>query len=151
MIIIKYSWGIQLDLIAPCHDILGAINRLHRSLSDKMSLEARCKRYAVLLSMARTKGANNQLALIQTSGLEERDLNSLYDKISVANLTSRYMSTIDRYRTTYLGPAFSDVIECLRRIGTPEVKAYLEDPELIMIVDLHRQSLEQPATAIDHG
>lgn len=137
------------DFTTPCRDVAEAINRLYRFIYAKTSLEARCKVYAVFLSIARVKGANNQLAVVQTLELEELDLDSIYSNISDADSASRYINTIDIYRTSHLEPAFLDVIECLRLIDEPEAKAYLQDPELMMIVNLYKRAIGPPATEID--
>lgn len=137
------------DITRLCKDVAQAVNWLYRSLPEEMPLEERCKRYAVLLSMARTRGVTNQLALLQMLEMPERELNMLYESMSIQELASRYFITIDVYRTTHLEPAFLDIIECLKRINSDDVKLHLKDPELITIVNLYKQSIGSPATVIN--
>lgn len=140
--------NVNIDVTTPCHDSAEAINRLFRYLPEQMPLESRCKRYAVFLSTADTEGVANEVALLQAAALREDILEGLYREISTLDLASRYMTTIDSYRTTHLEPAFMDLIECLRGIEIAEAKSYLNDPSLIMIVDLYKLALGPPAHAI---
>lgn len=133
----------------PFKDVAEAINHLHRSLPDQMSLESRCKTYAVLLSMFKMKGSPNQLALLQLSTLQEEILNLLYEEINEADMAQRYIATIDIYRTSHLEPAFLDMVECLRKIDSPLVRTYLNDKELNLIINLYQQALRSPTTPID--
>lgn len=141
--------NVAINVTTPCENVAEAINRLYRSLPDQMPLEARCRRYAVFLSMADTAGSTYQLALLQVAAMKEEILDILYGEISTADLASRYMSTIDVYRTAHLEPAFIDLIECLEQIETLQAREYSYDPSLIKIVDLYRQALGPPANTIN--
>lgn len=143
--------NVNIDVTTPCENVAEAISRLYRSLPDQMPLQARCKRYAVFLSMADAGGSTFQLALLQLSGLQERFLDLLYKEITTADLAARYMTVIDTYRTTHLEPAFIDLIECLSEIHTPSAETYLDNPELIVIVELYKRALVLPADEINLG
>lgn len=140
--------GDDIEDTAPCN-FAEAVNRLYRTLPDEMPLESKCKRYAVMLSIFKTRVAPNQLALLQVSALQGDILNLLYEGISKTDLTRRYIAAIDVYRTSHLEPAFIDLFECLRRVDTPLAKTYLNDKELSLIVDLYKQALGPPPTVID--
>lgn len=130
-------------------DVSKAINYLHRSLPNQMPIEQRCKRYAILLYMAKSKRIPDPLALSRLAGLQDDAVESLYAEINTADLASRLITAIDIYRTTCLDPAFIELIECLRSFDMPRVKAYLDDKELIMIEDLYKRALGPPATSIN--
>lgn len=140
---------IYVDVKTPCKSIVDAINRLYSSIPDHMPLEARCKQYAVLLSLSKMRGFTNQLALLRTLELEEDTLDLLYKQISTADLASHHIAIIDIYRKSQLEPALIDLFECLRRIDTPQVKSYLNHPELVMTIDLYKLALGPPPKSID--
>lgn len=133
---------VRFDVTTPCQNVAEAINRLYSVYSaDCMSLEARCERYAVFLTMAQVRDVTNELALLQMSGLKEDTLDLLYEEISTAELAARYKSAIEVYRSSHLQPAFIDLVECMRRIDTVAVRNYLGDPELAVVVNLYERAL----------
>lgn len=148
---------VNIDFTTPCENVIDAINRLHASLPDEMPLEAKCKRYAILLSMIHSNGVTEHLALLQISGMSEKVVNMLYEEINPGETATRYLNVIDSYRSSHLEPAFMDIIKCSRKIvfehltydSTAWLRTYLDHPELTMIVKLYKQALKPPASAID--
>lgn len=132
-----------------CKDLSEAINYLHASLPDYLTSDRKCKRYAILLSMARKKGLPTQLAVLQLSELQEDILNLLYEGLSAEERGGLYMSVIDIYRSTELAPPFIDLVDCLSQIDTASIRAYLNDRELTTLVRLYRTALGPPATKVD--
>lgn len=145
----------EIDFTTPCRDVVEAISRLHSSLPDHMPLEAKCKRYAVLLSMIHSEGVSEQVALLQLSVMSEKILNMLYEELRPTELASSYSNMIDTYRSSHLEPAFIDVVECSRqlfkrsRYDPISWLKYLYDQELDMIVTLYKRALGPPAKEID--
>lgn len=140
---------VDIDFTTPCRDKAEAINRIYESLPRQMTIEQRCKRYAVFLAMTELKGVSDRLALLQLKELVEDTLDVLYERVRTADLAARYMTTIDLYRRSHLEPAFVDLIDCLRQINLPLVKNYLDDSELTVVENLYRRALGPPAIAID--
>lgn len=89
--------NVNTDVTTPCKDVAEAIDRLYRSLPSEMSLGARCRRHAVFLSMAESKGVTYELALLQLTAMKEGMLSKLHEEIHPADLAFRYISTIDLY------------------------------------------------------
>lgn len=129
------------------------MDEYHKTLDDRMTLDERCKRYAVMASFLSTKGRPLSSARSLACMLSEEDINKLYSKL-VANdeLPALYMTTIDGYRAaSHLGPPFLDLIECLKKIEKPFIHTYLNNPELTLIIELHKQVLQAPDKKIDFG
>lgn len=138
--------NVNIDVTTPCKNVADAIDRLYESLSNEIPMEARCKRYAVFLSMAES-APTNELALLQLSSMEDDMLNKLYQEMSPVDRAFLYTNAIDIYRKTLLKPAFIDLIECLKEADL--LDTYLNDPESVIMVDLYRRALGPPISAID--
>lgn len=133
-------------------NIPAALNYLHILLPNNTSLNDRCVRYADLLS----KYSLNGIPYISdVSRVATEDSSSVYDrfrKIDERRLILSYMSAIDVYRITELGPALLDLVECLRLIDTPATRDYLANEELNVLVDLYRLILGRPdVESLDTG
>lgn len=126
-----------------------ALNYIHDSLPGNTPLEEKCQRYAVLLSMSATLGVPYELSVSKLIMLDGYSLNLQYQKIDADDMSSFYMSAIDRYRITQLAPPFLEIIECLRMIDKPFVKVYLSNDELKIIVDLYKMVLGMPVTMVN--
>lgn len=129
-------------------DVSRAINYMHKYLPSDMTMDEKCKRYAVLS----TKPISEKLpheTVTNVIKMNNDDLDRYYNEIDVRRMIWNYMVAIDRYRVTQLAPPFIDIVECLRRIDTNEVRRYLSNPELLVILDLYKQALGLPDTTID--
>lgn len=132
-----------------CTDTNDAMDYLHSSLPDQMPLEQRCKRYAVIASYLTSKGPPQHWAMCRV-GSSDEEIEQLYRRFDAHELATLYMTVIDGYRAaSYLGPAFLELIECLKRIDRPYVETYINNPELTLIVDLHKQVVQSRDTMID--
>lgn len=131
-------------------DVPDATNFLYESMSSDMPMEEKCKRYAVLLILA-SGSVTYQTTVTHLSVLSEDILDKHLKKTDIARLSALFMKAIDKYRASQLDPAFLDLIHCLRQIDTPEVKAYMEEPELIVLENLYRQLLNKPDIKLDLG
>lgn len=133
-----------------CNDITDSLNHLHESLSDHIPLEEKCKKYAVLSSMS-SRGRPPNKVLSEYMRFNDQTVNEAFARLTSKNaLPALYMSTIDSYRAaSHLGPPFLELIDCLREIDQPYISAYLNDPELVLIVKLYKIVLRSPAIKID--
>lgn len=122
-------------------DVPAALNYLYRSLPFGMSVQERCKRYGVLVSMAAATGIPYEPSVDILIAMDNETINEQYEKIDVASLSSGYMKAVDVYRITRLAPPFIDLIECLRQLDTPLTQTFLNNIELLAIVDLYKQVL----------
>lgn len=127
-------------------NVCAAIDHLRNLLPVQISTEEKCKRYAVLLSEIGVVSAPHESTVLYTMLLNVSSLEELYRQIDISNLTLSYMSAIDKYRVIGLGPPFIDLIECLRILDTPLTKQYLDNQELIIILNLYKQVLGIPGT-----
>lgn len=130
-------------------DISSAINFIHGILPSESPIEQRCIRYAILLDIGLDERSPFKHTVIEIAMKDDDGLGKQYGKISIDRLIYAYMSAIDRYRVTRLAPPFIDLVECLRRIDRPVAKAYLNNQELVVILDLYRQILGLNGTEID--
>lgn len=127
-----------------------ATSSLYESLKAKsMSLESRCKRHIILLSMATKKGVPYESTVSQLSTLPEDIVDEHVRGIHIGRRVLLLMAAIDRYRVSKLEPPFFELLECLKQIKLPQVEVYLEDRELALVISLYRQILESPDVKID--
>lgn len=126
-------------------DISEALNYMYEHLPDRMTVDDKCKRYAVALAerLPYQKTVSNVMAM------DKAELNKSYGKMDIDRIISVYMNAIERYRMTQLAPALIDVVECLKLINLPAVNAYLNHHELVILLDLYKQVLGLPAGEID--
>lgn len=129
-------------------DISTAINCLHDNLIST-AFEEKCKKYAIFSDKALAEKYPLAKTVLDVSIMGGDELNHHYDAMSISRIGMVYMTAIDRYRVTRLAPALIDLAECLRRIDTPEARAYLANSELILILDLYKQVLDPSVTMID--
>lgn len=130
------------------NSIAQAINFLHESFPEQMPSGERCKRYAVLSSFLASKGRHHSKAMSQFFQMRDDDID-LYHQTLADQLPGIYMAAIDAFRASDLGAPFLELIECLKQIDKPFIRAYLDNPELILIMDVHKQILQSPETKID--
>lgn len=126
------------------NDVSQAINYISAHLPAAMSMQERCRRYAVLSHLALLEKRPHESTVLKVLNMDEHSLTTHYDAIDVNRVSELYMSAIDRYRITELAPPLIDLVECLRRIESPAVKAYLGNWEMVIIVHLYRQVLGLP-------
>lgn len=132
-----------------CKGISDMTNFMHRSLPADMPTLDRCKKYAVLLSIAATGGMPNQSTVAKLAEENMERVDKLYQTLEISELMNRYMTAIERYRVTKLAPAFLDIVDCLKLMNLPVVNKYLDNEELIIIIDLYKRVLGLPATRVD--
>lgn len=130
-----------------------AIDYLYSRLAYDTPLEEKCKRYAVLLSMASDIGLPYEADGFEVLTLEGPTLDKLYQVEDINIVAQSYMFAIEGYRVRQLAPAFLELIECLKTLGTHKkvqtAMTYLNDTELRLIVDLYMQILGFPARIVN--
>lgn len=134
-----------------CTDITDAMNYLYNSFPDDMSLEERCKRYAILSSLSSSKGRPHNKVMSRYLRFSDESVDKKYQLLDREDeLPATFMSAIDSYRAaSQLGPAFLVLMDCLRQFDRPYIKTYLNDPELVLIVDIYKSILRSPDIRID--
>lgn len=130
-------------------DVAEALNHMYENLPAQMTMDDKCRRYALLSFIALSDRFPYVKTVLDVISMGEDEVNKQYEEMDVNSVIYVLVSAIDRYRITQLAPAFIDIIECLRRIETPVVKGYLNQHELIIILDLYKQVLGIPGTRID--
>lgn len=135
---------------ARVRDIAQAMSLLYEELPAHMTVEEKCKRYAVLSSEALSEKTPKRKTISRVLSMTEDELNRDYHQLDTNRMTYAFMSAIDKFRVTQLAPAFLDLIECLRLLDAPAVKTYLDNEELFVIYDLYRQVLGLQGT-VDLG
>lgn len=135
-----------------CNSTTDAMNYLHQSLLDNMTFEEKCKRYVVLTSLfsSSSKGPHSR-SMSQFLKLTDQNIDQYYRRLNdFDELPVLFMAAIDAYRAeSNLGPPFIELIECLKKFDRPYIETYLNDPELVLILDLHKQILQSPGTKIN--
>lgn len=122
---------------------------MHERLPEEMSIEEKCKRYAVLSCTALSKNLPYDSTVLKVLMMDRADLDYYQSRLNTTRLSLMYMIAIDRYRVTELAPPIIDIVECLRRIDSPVVRRYLYNPELVLIVDVYKQILGLSNTTVD--
>lgn len=117
-----------------------ALNYLH-DLLTLATLEEKCQKYAVLLSLAAATRVPYESDVLELVTIDYAVLSRQYHAINVTELSSLYMSATEKYRVTRLGPAFIEIIECLKMMHTPLVEKYLSNIELKITLDLYKRVL----------
>lgn len=130
-------------------DMAQAINLMYVNLPADMSMEQKCKRYAVLSSLTLAEKVPSRSTVSKVQKMDEVELDKNYRAIGASRIGYAYMSAIDRFRVTRLAPSFLELIDCLKQIDIPGVKAYLDNQELVLIYDLYKQVLGLPGTKIN--
>lgn len=125
------------------------LNYFDKLLPKDISLEDKCKRYAVVISMSESGGLFYATTIEKISALPEDVVNKHYKELGPKKLSALYMSAVDKYRTSHLAPPFLDLIECLTRIDEPLIAKYLDNEELKTTIFLYRQALNSPDKRID--
>lgn len=132
------------------NDVAHAINYMHyRYLPGSISREERCKRYAVFADIALSQRFPFEETVREVAMMEADNLDRHYDAMHIDRIIYVLMSAIDRYRVTKLLPQFIELIECLEQIEAPAIKTYLNNSELVLILDLYKQVLGLPCKMID--
>lgn len=131
------------------NDVSQAIEFMHQYMPTQMSLDEKCKRYAVMSSKAISEKLPHKRTVHKVATVDFEELDKQYSQIDITRISYVYMTAIDRYRVTKLAPPFIDLVECLKKIDTPIVKKYLSNIELIIILDLYKQVLGMPNTNLD--
>lgn len=129
-------------------DTTKALNYMHELLPDNISLEEKCKRYALLLAMAAATGPNHESDVHELVRMDNRQLDERYQAIDDNRLGLLYMRATEKYRIGRLARPFLEIISCLGKIDTLSARRFLNDPELLIIVNLYKQSLGLPAVTI---
>lgn len=131
-------------------DVPTAINYIDSMLPDEMTLEEKCKRYAILSRLHAPKSRIHKRPVSLVLNMQDKQVNQEFENMGVDELIESYMTLIDNYRgSSRLAPPFLDLIECLSRIDDPNAEMYLHSPELVLIVKLYKRILERPDTKID--
>lgn len=131
------------------YDSNAAMDFLHSSLPRHMSMQERCKRYAILAHRL-SNDPGRMMTLSALVKFSPEEINQRYNNLNEDELGPDFMAAIDAYRAaSYLGPPFLELIECLRLIDKPYVKEYLNNPELVLIEDWHKQLIRSPGTMFD--
>lgn len=133
------------------YDSVDAMDYLHHSSPTQATIEERCKRYAVMASSLASRGPPRHLTMSLVLKMSEENVEQFYRRLDAKDeLAPIYMAAIDGYRAaSYIGPPFLELIECLKRLNRPYIKYYLENPELILILDLHKKIVQYPDMKID--
>lgn len=132
-----------------CNDVL---DHVHASFPDEMALEDRCKRYAVVSSLLSAKGRPQHMARAIICQMSGEEIDRMYLALEADDELPRlFMTAIDGYRASKLGPAFLELIECLKPINRPYIGTYLHNPELVLVVDLYKRVLQSPEMKLDLG
>lgn len=126
-----------------------ALNYFYDSVSDYMPLDARCRRYAVMISMFEEGTALYDTTVANLAARHEYLLNQQVQGMDDVRLSSMLIYAIDKYRSTELAPAFIDLLDCLREIETDAVQKYMGDRELIMIETFYRKVRRSPDMKFD--
>lgn len=130
-------------------DASEAINHMYNNLPMNLSMEEKCKRYAVLSSKALSERLPYGSTVMQVLTMDKKDLDRQYDEMGSNRISYAYMSSIDRYILTQLAPPFIELVDCLRRFDSSAARTYLRDAELSIISDLYKQVLGLPGTNIN--
>lgn len=133
------------------NDVSQAINYMYERLPDDMSMEEKCKRYAVLSLKSLSEKRPYETTVSNVVTMDKNNLDRHYRTIDINRLSGLYMSAIDRYRITQLAPPFIDLVECLSQIDTTAVRSYLTNWELVVILDLYKQVLGLPGVISLHS
>lgn len=136
------------DKQARCKDIDKALKYLHWSLPDQIDFDSRCRRYAILLSMAEMQGMPRRLAVTQLATLHSHIIDTLHRRIDAAHERSLFLDAIKRYIILRLELPFVDLVACLRHIDAG-LKGTQLDEELDVILSLYKKVLEYDASSID--
>lgn len=139
----------NINLTGKCIYVSDALNRLHAALPGNMTLDDKCRRYAIASSILGTTGGAREQVVADILQLEENTLLQHYRNINPVDLGPLFMNAIDGYRLSQLGPALVDVVECLRRLDTPPARNFLKKKEFNIIMQLYNQVLHSPDTKID--
>lgn len=136
------------------HDMSDALSHMHQHLPSHLSMDDKCKRYAVLALDAKTYLNPNEQTSENVLALDTDELDELYREMGSEQKMSLFMSVIDRYRATQLAPAFLDIVECLSLIDAPEAEAFVNHEELTLISDMYkrllgRQDLQMDISAVN--
>lgn len=137
------------SLLKYFNDVPDAINYMYRRLPRDMSLEDKCKKYAVLALDTTTYRDPNEGTADKVITMNDERLDRLYRAIDTNRLMKLFMTAIDRYRVTQLAPAFVDIVECLKMIDSPVARAFVDDDELALILDMYKRVLGRDDLEID--
>lgn len=132
-------------------DASEALNYLHQTLTDQMPLDEKCIRYAVLSSFLSAKGPPRIKDMCKYFDLNDEQLKEIYQQLEANDeLPPLYMQAIDGFRSaSRISPPFLELIECLKKFDKPYIDLYLNNPELVVIADLHKQIVQSPDMKID--
>lgn len=139
----------NVNLTRKCKYASDAIDRLRHKLPSEMTLEDKCKRYAVITSIINSKGRRRRKVEEYILRLTEDQVYQLYRRIDPVDLGQLFMNAIDGFRISQLGPALFDIVKCLERVDTQMARTYLKSPELNIILELYRHVLQSPDAKID--
>lgn len=136
------------DLVS-FQDVPEALNYMHRYLPDHLSMDEKCKKFAVLASHTATYLNPSEATVYRVVTTEPDELDRQYAEIDTDRLISLLTNVIDRYRVTQLAPAFVDIVNCLRLIDSPAARAFVHNDELVLIVDLYKRILGRDDVEVD--
>lgn len=134
---------------ARCKVAAEAVDCLYQVLPKNVTLEEKCKRYAVISTIIISQGQALHKAAMFLTKLDESEVDLLYRQIDEADLVTLYMNIIEEYKITTLRPPFLDLIECLGRLNQPHALLYISNRELILIAYLYELILRTPTMRID--
>lgn len=134
-------------------DVTQALNHMHRFLTNRMSTDEKCERYAVLLHTATTNGAPDDLAVADLAMIRPETLHARYQEINAESLRFMYVDALNKYRSSKLAAPFVDLVDCLSKFRSFDATArmYLNDPELNRLVEDYKQVLGLPVASITRG
>lgn len=131
-------------------DIAQAINFMQGYLPFPISFEEKCERYAVLSDIALEERIPTKETVLKIAGMSKRNLDEHYEQINKGRRSWLYMCAIDRYRITNLAPPFLELVECLKQIDEEGVRRYLDNEEVIILLNLYKRVIGlQPDVAIN--
>lgn len=136
---------------ARCNTANDAMDYLHASFTDQMSFDQKCRRYAVMASLLASRGPPQRMVVSQVSQSTDDEIDQIYQTLDYNDeVASLYMTVIDGYRAaSNIGVPFLELFECLKRLDKAYIRAYVNHPELTLLVDMQKQVLRSPETIID--
>lgn len=145
------SSPVKNQFILKFDDISEAITYQYDIMTNRMTFDERCKRYAVMASMIKPNGKIHNKAVYQVSSMTEESLGSLINQFIANNeLASLYMTAIDGLSAaSVLGPPFLELIQCLSQMDDTRISKFLNDEELNVILELYDRTVRSADAKVD--
>lgn len=139
----------NINLTRKSINIAETASYLYSMFPNNMTLEEKCKIYAVASSLAGSKDPLRREVDIDIVYHDKQRKQRYYNEINPVDLGPLFMNAIDGFRLSQLEPALIEIIECLRHVDTLGAKTYLEDKELKIISELYHRVIQSPDPKID--